>query len=275
MHFGTGLKPIIMKHPCIINKKREMKKIILIIMIFPLHIFGQNVEYEADKKDSIDNMEVKVSMSQLTELENAKKLAEGRLNSANKRILEQEIKLSNDSVTIGKLKARISNLRADSLAIHNTVNGWKKQLLKADTCLINVASNFIYIPYEAYSVKEIAIPAFQMVTDEGLKMKYKSRYELLLKYKEHIVEFISCLTEMKKVLSNPFAKDAKDAIKVLHTKRFYAVYHAFEGWKSTFLGGKIVAIEKQLKDYKGPASKVDFDKVTNELQECLKTEDSL
>ena len=94
---------------------------------------------------------------------------------------------------------------------------WKKQLLKADTCLINVASNFIYIPYEAYSIKEIAIPAFQMVSDEGLKVKYKSRYEMLLKYKEHVVEFISCLTEMKKVLSNPFAKDANDAIKVLKT----------------------------------------------------------
>lgn len=252
-----------------------MKKILLVIMIFPLNVFGQNVEDEAGKKDSIDNMEVKIGMSQLTELENAKKLAEGRLNSANKRILEQEIKLSNDSVTIGKLKARILNLRADSLAIHNTVNELKKQLLKADTCLINVASNFIYIPYEAYSVKEIAIPAFQMVTDEGLKVKYKSRYELLLKYKEHIVEFISCLTEMKKVLSNPFAKDANDAINVLHAKRFYVAYRAFEGWESTFLGSRIIAIEKQLKDYKGPTSKVDFDKVANELQECLKTENNL
>ena len=252
-----------------------MMRIFLILMVFPLHLFGQNVEDEAGKKDSIDNMEVKISMSQLTELENAKKLAEGRLSSANKRILEQEIKLSNDSVTIGKLKARISNLRADSLAIHNTVNGWKKQLLKADTCLINVASNFIYIPYEAYSVKEIAIPAFQMVSDEGLKVKYKSRYELLLKYKEHIVEFISCLTEMKKVLSNPFAKDANDAIKVLKTKRFYAAYRAFEGCESTFLGSRIIAIEKQLNEYRGQTSKVDFDKVANELQECLKTENNL
>lgn len=254
---------------------KEMKKVFLILMLIPLHLFGQNVEDEASKKDSIDNMEVKISMSQLTELENAKKLAEGRLNSANKRILEQEIKLSNDSVTIGKLKARISNLRADSLAIHNTVNGWKKQLLKADTCLINVASNFIYIPYEAYSIKEIAIPAFQMVSDEGLKVKYKSRYEMLLKFKEHVVEFISCLTEMKKVLSNPFAKDANDAIKVLKTKRFYAAYRAFEGWESTFLGSRIIAIEKQLNEYRGQASKVDFDKVANELQECLKTENNL
>lgn len=243
--------------------------------MFPLHLFGQNVEDEADKKDSLDNMEVKINMSQLTELENAKKLAERRLHSANKRIQEQEIKLSNDSVMIVKLKSHISNLRADSLAIHNSVNGLKKQLLRADTCLINVASNFIYIPYEAYSVKEIAIPAFQMVSDEGLKVKYKSRYELLLKYKNHIMEFISCLTEMKKVLSNPFAKDAKDAIKVLNTKQFYAVYRAFEGWESTFLGSRIIAIEKQLKDYKGQASKVDLDKVANELQECLKTENNL
>ena len=163
----------------------------------------------------------------------------------------------------------------DSLAIHNTVNGLKKQLLKADTCLISVASNFIYIPYEAYSVKEIAIPAFQMVSDGELKVKYKSRYELLLKYKEHIVEFISCLTEMKKVLSNPFAKDANDAINVLHAKRFYVVYQAFEGWESTFLGSRIMAIEKQLKGYKGTANKVDFDKVANELQKCLNTENNL
>ena len=244
-------------------------------MIIPLHLFGQNVEEKFGQKDSIDNMEVKISMSQLTELENAKKLADGKLISANKRILEQDVKLGNDSVMIGKLKVQLSNLRADSLAIHNTVNGLKKQLLKADTCLINVASNFIYIPYEAYSVKEIAIPAFQMVSDEGLKVKYNSRYELLLEYKEHIVEFISCLTEMKKILSNPFAKDANDAIIVLHAKRFYAVYKAFEGWESTFLGSRIIAIEKQLKGYKGTASKVDFDKVTNELQECLNTENNL
>lgn len=254
---------------------QKMKKVFLILLLFPLHLFGQNVEDETGKKDSIDNVEVKISMSQLTELENAKKLAEGRLNSANKRILQQEIKLSNDSVMIGKLKAQISNLRADSLAIHNIFNGQKKQLLKADTCLINVASNFIYIPYEAYSVKEIAIPAFQMVSDKGLKVKYKSRYELLLKYKEHIVEFISCLNEMKKVLSNPFAKDANDAIKVLQTKRFYITYHTFDGWESTFLGSRIVVIEKQLRDYKGPTSKVDFDKVANELQECLKTENNI
>lgn len=243
--------------------------------MFPLHLFGQNVEEEASKKDSIDNMEVKISMGQLTELENAKKFAEEKLISANKRILEQEIKLSSDSVIIKKLKVHISNLRADSLASHNATNGLKKQLLKTDTCLINVASNFIYIPYEAYSVKEIAIPAYQMVSDKGLKVKYKSRYNLLSNYKEHIVEFISCLTEMKKVLSNPFVKDASDAINVLHAKRFYAVYQAFEGWESTFLGSRIITIEKQLKGYKGHASKVDFDKVANELQKCLNTENNL
>jgi hypothetical protein len=80
---------------------------------------------------------------------------------------------------------------------------------------------------------------------------------------------------MKKVLSNPFAKNANDAVKVLHTKRFYTAYRAFEGWESTFLGSRILAIEKQLKDYKGQTSKVDFDKITYELQECLKTENNL
>lgn len=267
-----------MRHPCIfkvIQIDIKMKLIYIILLFLPLHLFGQNVEEESVQKDSIDNMEVKINMSQLTELENTKKMAEGKLTSANKRILEQEIKLRNDSVMIVKMKVHLSNLRADSLETHNTINELKKQLLKADTCLINVASNFIYIPYEAYSVKEIAIPAYQMVSDEGLKVRYKSRYEFLSKYKEHIVEFISCLNEMKKVLSNPFAKDADDAINVLHAKRFYTAYHEFEGWESTFLGSRIIAIEKQMKDYKGPASKVDFDKVKNELEECLKTENNL
>lgn len=252
-----------------------MKKIFLILLFLPIHLLGQNVKDGSVQKDSIDNMEVKISMSQLTELENAKKLAEGRLNSANKRILKQELKLSNDSVTIGKLKAHISKLRADSLANHNTVNGLKKQILKADTCLINIASNFIYIPYEAYSVNEIAIPAFQMVSNEVLRTKYKSRYELLSKYKDHIMEFISCINEMKKVLENRFVKDGNDAINILHAKQFYSTYHAFEDWESTFIGARILAIEKQLKVYKRPNGKVDFDKIATELQECLKTENNI
>jgi len=252
-----------------------MKKILLIIMMFPIHLFGNNVENEVGQKDSIDNVEVKISMSQLSEIENAKKLAEERLVSANKIVLEQDLKLRDNSVKIRKLEAHISNLRADSLSNHNTVNRLKKQLLKADTCLINIASNFIYIPYEAYSVKEIAIPALQMVSDKSLRAKYKSRFELILEYKDHIVEFISCLTEMKKVLSNPFAKNANDAINILHTKQFYIAYHAFEGWESTFLGNRIITIEKQLNDYKGSTSIVDFDKVANELEECLKTENNL
>ena len=250
-----------------------MKTVFLLLVLFPLYLFGQTIE--DGQENSIDTIEVKINMSQLSKLENAKQKAEEKLISVNKRILEQEIKLRNDSVMIEKLKVQISKMRADSLANHNTVIGLKKQLLRADTCLINVASNFIYIPYEAYGVKEIAIPAYQMVSDDDLKVKYKPRYDFLAEYKEHIMEFISCITEMKKILSNPFAKNANDAIKVLHAKRFYVAYHAFDGWESTFLGSKIVGIEKQLIDYKGPANKIDFDKIASELQECLKTENNL
>ena len=260
-----------------------MKKVILFLMMLPIQLFGQEVIEMVGQKDSTENVEVKISMSHLAELENAKKMAEEKLKSANKKILEQGIKLKDDSLVIGRMKAQIANLRADSLAYHNKIRGLKEQSLKSDTCLINVASNFIYIPYEAFGVKEIAIPAYQSVFDKGLKEKYKSRYELLVKYKEHVEEFLSFLTEQKSALmSNPFnnKEEASKVINILQTKSFYISYHAFEDWPSTFLGSRIAVIEKQLKEFKGNIQKgniqnVSFDKITNELQECLKTENDL
>lgn len=249
-----------------------MKKVILFLMMLPIQLFAQGTVEMTSQEDSI---EVKINMSRLTELENTRKIAEERLKSANKRILEQDMKLKDDSVIISRMKAQMSNLRADSLASHDLISGLKKQLLKSDTCIINVASNFIYIPYEAYSIKEIAIPAYQSVFDNGLKEKYKLRYELLTKYKEHIEEFLSFITEQKNELSKPFTKNANEAISILHTKRFYISYHAFEDWQSTFLGVRIAVIEKQLKEFKGDIHNVDFDKIASELQACLKTENDL
>ena len=41
--------------------------------------------------------------------------------------------------------------------------------IKNDKALISMSSNFIYIPYEAYSVDSIAIPAYESVQDLVLK----------------------------------------------------------------------------------------------------------
>lgn len=249
-----------------------MRKIFIILLMVPLTLFAQSNEVEDVLEDTIQNAEVKISISKLTNLENAKLDFEKRLKEANKRILELELKIRNDSTSLKKAATYISKLRADSLASYNEKKNLKEQLLKSDKCLISVASNFLYIPYEAYSIDSIAIRSYETVSDKELKQKYYIRYSLLKSYRDDISNLVKFLTKQQNELNNnPFNKDAKEAINALHGQSFYVTYLRYDDWASTFLGSKIVDVEKQLKSFNGK-TKIDFSEIINRLQSCLKNE---
>ena len=240
----------------------------------PLSLFAQTDNGQAVLKDSIQE-EVKISITQLTGLENAKEDFENKLKKANVRITELEKKIMADSVAQKKSDTHISNLRADSVATHNEMKRLKEQLLKADKCLISVASNFLYIPYEAYSVDSIAIRSFATVSDKSLKEKYAIRFSLLKNYKKDIMElstFLERITQ-KSELGGPFASDAKEQIASLHNQRFYIEYNKYDDWKSTFLGGIINTVEQQLSSFnKGNKDSVvgNLTKIASQLSAYIK-----
>ena len=240
-------------------------------MMIPFTSLAQSNDVKVLKTDSTSNVEVKISVNKLTELENLKLDAEKKLKLANKQIFELEKKAMNDSAIMKKNTETINGLKADNSKLKNEIVNYKEQLVKTDKCLVSIASNFLYLPYEEYSVKEVALRAFETISDNTFKEKYSSRKVLLENYKEDINKFISFLTTTQKGLSNPFTKEANAEISNLHKQSFYIAYQKYEDWKATYLGAKIVNVESQLKSF-SQTHKVNFEKIINELSNCLKTE---
>lgn len=145
---------------------------------------------------------------------------------------------------------------------------------KADKCLINTASNFLYIPYEAYSIQEIAIPAYNAVSNQELKTQHAIKLQLLKSYQTDIKSFLEFIVTIEKELSNPFATDANEQLTKLRNTPICVNYKKYDDWSNTFLGQKIISIENQLKNFhKG--SKLNLKAIKKELNSCLKTIENL
>lgn len=237
----------------------------------PTLLFAQNNNGQTNQSDSAQIIEVKISADKLTALENTNSELNKRLHDANKKIFELTKKMIDDSICIKGNNARISKLKADSLYSHESMIKLKAQLLESEKALISMASNFLYIPYEAYSIDSIAISSFESVSDKSLKDKYRIRYSLLKSYKRDIADFVNFLEIQQKELNKPFTKNALDAIATLHEERFYKAYHQYNDWAETYLGKKIVNVELILKSFNG-SEIINFDGIINNLQDCIKIE---
>ena len=167
-------------------------------------------------------------------------------------------------------------LRIERSKLAKEVSELRNLLDKADKCLISVAANALYVPYEAYSVKKIAIRSFETVHNVELKNKHEIQYHLLKSYSDDIKSFLSFITKTKnEIEKNRFAHDANDAFQSLQMESFYNSYHRYDDWKSTFLGKMIDDVEKQLKLFDRKTHLINFDMMIKELQSCIKTENDL
>lgn len=249
-----------------------MRRLIWILLMMPLMLSAQNNVVEIAQGDSVQKIEVKISADKLTALKNSNTNLDNRLKLANKTISDLQMKIQKDSIANKKNKIQIASLRADSLSTHTALRTMQEQYLRSEKALISMASNFIYIPYEAYSIDSIAIRSFESVSDKSLKAKYLIRYTLLKNYKNDLVAFVAFLKQQQEELSrNPFRNDANDVVSLLHQQPFYISYQQYEDWASTFLGGKIHFVENQLKSFK-KSTKLNFGDIIDNLEKCLKTE---
>lgn len=103
--------------------------------------------------------------------------------------------------------------------------------------LIGIASNFLYIPYDDYSVK-LAIEAFNAVQDQALKSKYANRLEMLQNYKQDMQDVKSYVNANNGVTLN---------IDTFQALPFYKRYASYGDW-STYLGQIIKNIETKIKN---------------------------
>jgi hypothetical protein len=146
---------------------------------------------------------------------------------------------------IAELKSRINDLQNVTI---------KRLELANDTLqlkLISMASNFLYIPYEAYSIDKIAIPAFKATNGSKAYSKYQNRLPLLNNYKADVQSLIKYLAETEDDLSIGLTSmrngNAVMRLNILESLPLYTRYASYNDWKNTYLGSQIIEIQKLLK----------------------------
>lgn len=210
------------------------------------------------------NDEISIPESRYDQLKEAEKEYENlkKENDALKKELETLRRQS--STDASKLKELTMMQRSnDSL---QTV------LKETDKQFIRIASNFLYIPYESYSINKLAIPTFEKAST-GLKEKHQIRYELLKSYKQDTQSLLDFIIDCDKRLGGHFVDKtiANNLLQELHNQSFYKNYKRYNDWTNTYLGKEILNVESQLKAFDGSKNKFSAGKIKTELQSCLKT----
>lgn len=166
-------------------------------------------------------------------------------NSALKDLMKESQKeLVNKENVTAELQAKIDSLQNVVIKqMRDSIDGFQKDL-------ISMASNFLYIPYERYSIEQIAIPAFESVKNPEYLDKYSNRLTLLKNYEENLKSLIAFLANAEKGLSYGLTSmkeaKAKDNLDALSNSELYKDYQAYDDWKNTYLGRQISLIQKLL-----------------------------
>ena len=116
--------------------------------------------------------------------------------------------------------------------------------------LISMASNFLYIPYDQYSIDEIAIPAFKASAGSSAYLQYRNRLPLFENYRTYILNLIDFLTKAEKATSIGLTamrnNNASESLNTLSTLPVYRDYTGYNDWKNTYLGQQILTIQRIL-----------------------------
>lgn len=117
--------------------------------------------------------------------------------------------------------------------------------------LISMASNFLYIPYDEYSIQEIAIPAFLSTKGTPAYVRYQNRLPLLQNYKSDIESLVNNLSQMEKDLMVSLTeyrnKKASEHLNNLQATPVYQRYTSYDDWENTYLGERIRIVYTILK----------------------------
>lgn len=239
------------------------KAIITIALISPIMLFAQT------STDSVNNNSgvVSIGMEELFSIQSQKKDAEQKLAEATSKFNDLQAQFDVVSRRIASDSTKISSLSNENAVMSQEISELKRKLEISNTYLFNIASNFIYIPFESFGVDQIAIPACQQIQDKNLEEQSSIRKDLLINYKKHIEDLITYLKEPKKK-PNPFDKSgeaAKSNLADFHNKDFYKSYQKYDDWANTYLGKIFKRIEVLLKN----PNEDGFEDIIQELTKCI------
>ena len=222
----------------------DMKKTILLYILL-----GSTLSSYAQNENRVDSLITEVSDSQSVVDVNSN--IEVELLEASKTIEEQKEHL----LELRDVESKLAIVNREKEELQRKLTAADERVTSIERSLITMASNFLYIPYEAYGVEEIAIKAFESVQSPELKKKYQQRYILLKNYQQHLKDFRDYLVRVQKACNGTFQATATEFIDdptvspslVLKKQLFYIEYVKYDGYKDTFIGGLILKTEAILR----------------------------
>ncbi|MBQ9418654.1 MAG: hypothetical protein IJU19_08765 [Bacteroidales bacterium] len=249
-----------------------MKKIIALAFMFPLALGAQNAI-----EDTLLHSSKQVSANKADckrQLKDCNKEKQNLLDSINQ--LNNSINRLNDSISEAVLKKeQLDSMLTETKSLYRTTDSL---LRHADTILFRMASNFIYIPYESYSIDKVAIPSYKAISDTTYKKRNIARLTLLEHYRSHTEELIRFLSSINPQNTRRTITGITPHIDELHQLQCYTEYQQYDDWKHTDLGRRMLKIENildRLKKERRDAQRNEcFDQLKQmaaELKRCLNT----
>lgn len=241
---------------------------VVLMMTISLPVFSQTGNDTIPQISKTNPIQVLINIEDLNTLKTENDSLKSQLSTVNEKYQKLQETSEKDKNKLSELEKDINILKNDTTKLYTAQR-------ETDKILVNIASNFLYIPYEAFSIEKIAIPAFNAIVSDRLKLEHQIKHKLLRNYREDIEKILSFIEYACSELNKPFVKNANDILLQLHSMPFYLSYHEYPEWADTFLGSKITLIEKQLNEFDGNQHKVDFTIIKEELDKCLKTIETL
>lgn len=222
-----------------------------LLMIISLPVFSQTGNDTIPSISKTTPIQVSISIDDLNALKTENDSLKSQLSIVNEKYQKLVVTSEKDKSKLSKLEIDLNHLKSDTTKLYVAQR-------EADKRLVNIASNFLYIPYEAYSIEKIAIPAFKAISSKELRRDHQIKYELLYNYRKDITDLLAFIKYACTELQKPFVKDANEVLVQFRDRSFYLSYHKYPEWTDTYLGSKLSLIEKQLNDFDGNQHKVDF-----------------
>lgn len=227
------------------NRIKSLGVIILIIFAFTSKVHSQEsadaaVSTQAHEVNLPDSI-VRLLAENVTQIDSLMKA-----NSALKGLLresQQETEAQNREIT--NFKRKIDDLHSITIKRLEASNDTLQRRL------ISMASNFLYIPYDEYSIEEIAIPAFLSTKDTPAYTRFQNRLPLLQNYKSDVISLVNSLSQMEKDLEIGLTamrnQKANEHLKNLQVSSLYQRYTSYDDWENTYLGEQLKSILGLLK----------------------------
>lgn len=251
----------------------SLRLIVAFISFLPVHLYAQ-VSNDSDSITSIASGNVSISSFDYMNLMKDAKILKATRDSllqlrCDYKSLQAE-KISLETSLIG-LDAQVRTLKSSLISARNEMAKLTAHPVETDKKLISMASNFIYIPYEAYSIDSIAIPAFKSVQSDSLKLQYADRLLILEVYYLDLVNIEKFIDQSLNVKNKIQASSKLELLRTMPTYQRYKDNDELEG---AFIQQLLLQIESQLKEVEYQRKNgVDFSEIHADIKKCLKTKE--